>query len=738
MSIQETTDPDAPHEEPSIGYIPALDGLRALAVLGVMAFHGGISFLGGGFLGVDTFFVLSGFLITTLLIAEWNRIDTIRLGMFWARRARRLLPGLFAMLLFVAWYAAFIAAPGSYPNLRLDALSSLFYVANWHFILIGSNYFNQAGMPSPLTHTWSLAIEEQFYLVWPLIVLVVLKYSRGLKVLLGVCIVGALASASEMALLYRPGMNTTRLYYGTDTHAQSLLVGATLAVVLAMVASKRSSSGSLRPRGAHRLKRVFRESESLDEMGAPIKGRRGMAGDVGVNPGSGTWMASSARVAVLLNFLGFLGLGVSALLWWKMNGNQAFAYRGGFFIAAVSSACILVAVVCVKRSPIAVLLSVSPLRYLGRISYGMYLWHYPLFIWLNEQRTGLSGYWLFGFRVLVTVVVATASFYLLERPIRQGSFFRMWRAWLVTPIAVALLIVAIFAATELPSVAAVPLSKIPTSSASEFKGPPVRTLIVGDSLALTLGMGMSLHSIDSHYDVVEDDQGIIGCGVVDGTRVELQGVISSTADACNPSVHVPANSPEYLKPWPQQWSYELKTFKPNVVVLLAGRWETVNRTYKGKWTNIMHPTFAAYVKHQLEYAVQLGTSTGARMVFLTSPCYEQIEQPNGQPWPEELPARQAVYNKLLTEVAAMYPKKVTIVNLNAMVCPDGKYSQDLHGVDVRTPSDGVHFTIAGGAYLAPQLWPPIVKVGREQMAELKKNTQHKASNKVVNKASSSG
>ncbi len=216
-------DPDAPIGEPSLTYIPALDGIRALAVLGVMAYHGGIPFLSAGFLGVDTFFVLSGFLITSLLVSEWQRRQTIRLGAFWARRARRLLPALLVVLLFVAFYVEFIASQGTYPDLRLDALSTLFYVANWHFILVGSNYFVQTGPPSLLTHTWSLAIEEQFYLVWPLVVLGVLHFSRSVRVLLGVCVAGALASAAEMALLYHPGMNLTRLYYGTDTHAQCML-----------------------------------------------------------------------------------------------------------------------------------------------------------------------------------------------------------------------------------------------------------------------------------------------------------------------------------------------------------------------------------------------------------------------------------------------------------------------------------------------------------------------------------
>src|SRR5579875_1784183 len=185
-------------------YVPPLDGLRALAVLGVMAYHGGLAFVPGGFFGVDVFFVLSGFLITSLLVSEWGGRGTIALRAFWARRARRLLPALLVLLVAVALDARLVAAPGTYPQLRLDALSALFYVANWHFVLAGQDYFVQTGAVSPLLHTWSLAIEEQFYMVWPLVVAGVLALGRrrrgdgrvGLWVLFGLSVAGAVESAA--------------------------------------------------------------------------------------------------------------------------------------------------------------------------------------------------------------------------------------------------------------------------------------------------------------------------------------------------------------------------------------------------------------------------------------------------------------------------------------------------------------------------------------------------------------
>ena len=163
----ESPGPDAPRRGQTLAYVPALDGIRGVAIIVIMGYHGGVFLTSGGFYSLDTFFALSGFLITSLLVAEWQRTGTVRLAAFWARRARRLLPALLLMLLGVAAYAAFLVPAGTYPTLRGDGFSALFYFANWHFIAVGSNYFDQTALTSPLTHTWSLAVEEQFYLVWP-------------------------------------------------------------------------------------------------------------------------------------------------------------------------------------------------------------------------------------------------------------------------------------------------------------------------------------------------------------------------------------------------------------------------------------------------------------------------------------------------------------------------------------------------------------------------------------------
>ena len=224
-------------------HLPALSGLRALAVLGVMAYHLQLGWASGGYLGVDLFFVLSGFLITTLLLEEWVATAAINLAAFWSRRARRLLPALFLVVLALAVYLvanAEFAGPGAngaidLSALRGDAIATLLYVGNWHAIYAHQSYFAQFSSPSPLQHTWSLAIEEQFYLVWPLLLALVLRASRRSwrQVGLGLTVVVGLGSAALMALLFHPGADPTRIYYGTDTRLFDLMAGAAVAFVAA-------------------------------------------------------------------------------------------------------------------------------------------------------------------------------------------------------------------------------------------------------------------------------------------------------------------------------------------------------------------------------------------------------------------------------------------------------------------------------------------------------------------------
>jgi peptidoglycan/LPS O-acetylase OafA/YrhL len=646
-----------------------------------MAYHGGLSYLPAGFFGVDAFFVLSGFLITTLLVTEWAGATRIALRTFWARRARRLLPALLVMLVFVVLYARFVAAPDMYPGLRWDSVAALFYSANWRFIVSGQNYFAQTGAVSPLLHTWSLAIEEQFYIVWPLVVLAIMRVRRGesaraLKTLFAVSAIGALASAVEMALLFNPSGDPTRVYFGTDTHAQCLLVGAALAAGIIL----------------------WRRG---DPTATPSRnGRR------------------------LLSLGGLIGVGVCAWAWSQLHYGQTLVFRGGFLIVSMSVAAVILSTVLLPRGVVARALSWGPLRYIGRISYGMYLWHFPLDIALTGSRTGLEGLPLFLFRTFVTIVISTLSFYLLERPIRTGSVLTKARARIAAPAAVILTALVIIVTTlplATPSEATpVPPSHTPlpggsaTATTAKFAEAPVRVLLLGDSTALTLGLGLG--SVESKWHINLEDLGIIGCGVAEGTYLwtAIQGQLQEgpVAAPCN------AQPQDGDVPWTAAWPNWLREVRPNLVVLLAGRWEVLDRVFEGQRTNILNPAFAAYVKHMLEEAVIIGTSTGAHMVLLTAPCYSSGEEADGAPWPQDNIQRVQAYNRLVREVGAEFPKTTDVEDLYALACPDGKY-RSTFGTGVLRDSDGVHFSMLpgqGGALLAPVLLPVREDLGHKQEA----------------------
>jgi peptidoglycan/LPS O-acetylase OafA/YrhL len=660
-----------------LGYMPALDGVRALAVLAVMAYHGGVTFLPAGFFGVDAFFVLSGFLITTLLVTEWSGSRHIALRAFWARRARRLLPALLLMLLFVVLYARFVAEPGTYLGLRWDAIAALFYSANWRFIASGTNYFVQSGPVTPLLHTWSLAIEEQFYIVWPILLLAIVRFrrsgsTRALKTLLAVSVVGALVSAIEMALVFDPAGDPTRVYFGTDTHAQCLLVGAALAAGIAL------------------WRRGATPTVSTD------RGRR------------------------LLSAAGLLGVGTCAWAWSQLQYGQAFVFRGGFLVVSVSVAAVIASAVLHPPGVVARALSWAPLRFLGRISYGMYLWHFPLDIALTGSRTGLNGTLLFLVRTAVTVAISTLSFYALERPIRTGTFLTAARARIATPaafigIAAAVVVTTLPAAaasgavSTTPATSGGPVATVPASLTSA----PVRVMLLGDSVALSLGIDLSDSLSRWHIDL--ENLAMLGCGVAQGGSVwdNKQGQLQK----------VPVAYPCHLNPthgnvpWPTAWPAWLGAVRPNVVVLLAGRWEIVDRPYQGQRTNILKKTYAAYVKHQLELAVQIGTSTGAHMVLETTPCYNQGEQANGTPWPQDDVRRVEAYNALVRQVGAEFPSSVTVQDLFSLACPQAKFTPTLDGVPLRDP-DGTHFAIsnATGDLLAPTVLPLWEDLGHRQEA----------------------
>jgi peptidoglycan/LPS O-acetylase OafA/YrhL len=636
-------------------YMPALDGLRAVAILAVLCNHGGFGWAAGGILGVNTFFVLSGFLITMLLLKEWAGSATIRLLAFWGRRARRLLPALFFLLAGVAVYAWLFAPAGTQPTIRSDGLASFFYVGNWHQILTGQRYFAEVSAPSPLLHTWSLAIEEQFYLVWPLVVLGVLQWWRSTRLLLAVAVVGVLASALEMAFLFHPGGDPSRAYYGTDTRAQDILLGAVVAIVL---------SGRL-PALGHRA-------------------RMGLS-----------WGGGAARV-------GF------AVVWAHLSGTGAFTYRGGFLSADVMVAVVIVGVTQVPDGLPARLLSLAPLRYLGMISYGLYLWHWPVFLVLTHARTGLDGWALFVVRCAASLGMALVSWYLVETPVRRMSLAG-WRSWTWVPVAAVATVAVLLVATSVDTAAASdnqllgpanPKASPPAVYVYAFPKSPhlAPVLFVGDSLSLYLAYGLAPYA--AHFGLSIGGRTLSGCALSTAEPFILHGVITYS------------QPPGRCQTWAAQYQADVDQLHPRVAVLVTGWWEAMDRMYQGRWQHLGDPAYDAYERGQFEQAVSVLSSQGAQVVLMTAPYFDTGEQPDGQPWDEDSPARVDELNAIINSVAAEHPDTVRVVPLNRQLDPDGHFTWTIDGKTMRL-SDGVHTTPAAGTYLAPKVLPVLAAASRK-------------------------
>lgn len=364
-----------------MGYLPGLDGIRALAVLGVMLYHADLPWMPGGFLGVDVFFVLSGFLITSLILEEFDRRGRIDFKAFYIRRARRLLPALLLMLAVVGVAAAFVYRDAA-PAFRTDALASLFYVNNWWYIVADQSYFEFIGRPPLLKHLWSLSIEEQFYLIWPAITLVALKFGKRRAVLI-TALVGAIASTVWMAVLsisngYPDLADPSRAYFGTDSHIMGLLIGAALATVW--------RPGRLPTR---------------------------------LVPGA----------KILLTSIGFASLLAIIWVFWQVGEFDGWLYRGGFLLFALLVA-VLVAMASHPGSPFGAMLGTQPWRYIGQRSYGLYLWHWPVFMVTRpDLDIGLDGLPLLILRFGLTFGIAELSYRFVEMPIRRGAIKRFIDEW---------------------------------------------------------------------------------------------------------------------------------------------------------------------------------------------------------------------------------------------------------------------------------------------------------------------
>lgn len=359
-------------------HMNGLDGLRAIAVLAVIGYHLNLSFIPGGLLGVGIFFVLSGYLITDILVSQWQEHGRISLGDFWVRRIRRLVPGMLTMTAVVMIWLLF-TDPSRLAALRGDVIAGVLYISNWWYIFHDVSYFDSFGPPSPFGHFWSLAVEEQFYLVWPLLLVLSIKLFKRKGWLVVFIVVAAELSAGAMAIIYNPNLDPSRVYYGTDTRAFALLAGAALAVVWP---SRKLSS-------------------TLANLNRAV--------------------------------LDVSGLAALALLVYMMLNSSEYEpslYQGGMVLQAIATT-LLVAVLAHPSSMLGRLIGAKPLRWIGEHSYGLYLWHYPVIVLTSPvvDTGGLHPVRMI-LQVTATVVLASLSLKFIENPIRYNGFRDTWsRLW---------------------------------------------------------------------------------------------------------------------------------------------------------------------------------------------------------------------------------------------------------------------------------------------------------------------
>jgi peptidoglycan/LPS O-acetylase OafA/YrhL len=645
----------------ALPHLPALDGVRGLAVAAVLAFHGGVSAVAGGYLGVDAFFVLSGFLITSLLLTEHAGSGRIDLLAFWARRARRLLPAFLLLIAVVLPVSRWVLPPEELSALRADALAALAYVANWRLMDRGGGYFAQTATPSPLQHTWSLAIEEQFYLLWPLLVVVLLLATRrmdavGRRWLIVACCLAGVATSTVTAAVLSFGADADRLYYGTDTRAAALLVGCALAAAL---------TGRPRRRRPPRL------------LGAAA-------------------------------LLGAVGTG---WLWATADGPPAWLYRGGLLVAALGVAAVIAHAVLSPASPTARALSLPPLTLLGRISYGVYLWHWPLFGWLNAERTGLTGVPLLTLRCAATLAIATVSYLAVERPLRQC---RWARRPLLTPASASAAMAACAAVAVLVTVPAGP-TRLPTAvdvdravARAVAEPPPAhsvrrpapidrpgrrpgkkpRITFFGDSVSWSLGTYLPEQS-----RLAVSVKAVQGCGIARLPDIRYIGSPHTNYPGC--------------ATWDRRWRKAVAATDPDVAVILLDRWELMDRRLDGDYRHVGDSLFDAYLNRELELALDIVSARDAHVVVLTAPYTRRAERPDGTLYGEDKPERVDAWNGLLRAAADRHG--ATVLDLNARVCPDGKFTWRAGGVQIR--SDGLHFTPEGvRRHIAPWLLPQLASL----------------------------
>lgn len=549
-----------------LGYVAPLDGLRALAVLAVVLYHAHFPWIPGGFLGVSAFFTLSGFLITSLLLREWAGNSAIDLRRFWNRRFRRLLPASWlTMGIILCFGAVGVWNSDQLRAVRGDLPYSLLEIVNWHFIAADRSYGAEFTAPSPFAHFWSLAVEQQFYVLLPVLAVGVLTFGRSrisrrrLHRLVAVFAVLTVVSAVLNGLLARHSID--RAYYGTDTRMAEMLIGSLLACAT--------------------LRRLR------------------------LSPGR----ARSGAMA-----LGVVGLVVTVWLWHEATLRATWMYPWGLLLTALCTASIIYA--AVQGGLLSKALTVAPLLWIGRISYGIYLLHWPVFLWLTPARVGWSIWPLFALRMAVTIAASVLLFRFVENPVRHGTRIRKPYGWVAAAVMAALLLGGDLVVTrDLPPPSDLSLASSSATTPTTIPPPPVRVLVVGDEMAGSVGTALT--GTDGLEVTVSAAP---GCGLALGGWVRVaDGSIERDVDRCR-GAH-------------DQWVAAATQTRPDVVMVMPALRDAADRRLStaNPWGGPDDATNDDFLRTEFGSVVDDLSATGAEVVLMTAPHVRNTVPPVPQP-----------------------------------------------------------------------------------------------------------
>jgi len=609
-------------------FFPGLEGLRGLAVIAVLFFHGGFDWAKGGFLGVSTFFTLSGFLITSNVLRQVEESGSIGLREFWIHRFRRLFPAAIAAIVLAGVYTALAGDPIQRHNFAGDSGSALVYIANWHFIFSGQSYADLFAQPSALLHFWSLAIEEQFYLVFPLLCSGLLVRGKLARREFGAVLL--MLVVFSLACSFFLGLSSNAIYLGTETRAGEILIGAFLATLLTpkrvgALATKRSTSTQA------------------------------------------------------LSALGLVAVAIALVAWVTVPQSASWLYKGGFLAFALVSVLLILGGI-VEGSPLRRLLSSAPLRHIGLVSYGIYLYHWPIFLWLSPRNTGLSDAMLFAPRVAISVGLAELSFRYMERPVKSGRMLLgiPSKYLVVTSTVVVVLFsmaVTVLAPANLGGVDAALQDFTASSNADAAPDGVPRMAVFGDSTSAAIAAGLA--AVGSTRRTMTSVGGSIesGCGLVSDWEVMLVvGEVSKPQEGCR---------------WRVNWPSVFARSKVDLCVVTYGPNDKVPHRRPGTttWLTLEDEEYSKVFTEELLAATDYLGKQNCVVVWVQSvPLQTAIGSKEG-------PARQRKLNQLVAETLSKRPKIAGVVDFA------GWYESEKRDDNSLRP-DGTHFTTATATQMA--------------------------------------